>query len=149
MEFFGVVMVLFHLREAHNYPNDFRNDPKAVDIRTWTITGNNAALGLGHFINVPAFSCIIWAMYRWDNTYDYAHLCSWSRKNFQWQGLCSHSALNEPVACSIDLNIRWCIMSECVHGAFSGRRHLFPREPSSRHAASVAPMVIGFTSPNP
>ena len=67
--------------------------PPAADIPTY----RTAVVALE-----AAFSCLPWAMYRRHKYHGFAHLCSWSCEDSQRQGLCPHSALNEPITGSID-----------------------------------------------
>ena len=44
-----------------------------------------------------ALSCVFWAILRRDKDHGFAIICPWPRDSFEWDGLCSHSPLIEPI----------------------------------------------------
>lgn len=44
-----------------------------------------------------------WALRKKDKWYGFENLCPWDRQSLEWDGLCTHSALEEPVYALVDI----------------------------------------------
>ena len=52
-----------------------------------------------------AFSCLFWAMRSRTEDYGFGNLCPWPKDTFEWDGLCSHSPLWDPIHGEDDLDL--------------------------------------------